>query len=164
MGKTFEGGVPTQPEVAAILERWPMMELKPGLVISHHDMQETISELHGTSRYRTVTSRWRELVMRETDNIIGATKKEGFKVLSDSEKAALSGQKFFTAKNYVNKANIIGAKVDTANITKDELARLSANQQRIGKINSLMQIKSKLALPDMTEMGIKSDRKHWRAK
>lgn len=82
------GGVPTDPEVRRLKDRYADVARLRGTTIPHDDVEELIGVSRHSSRYKTVTDRWRRHVERETGVVIsgqGEAIGVGFRVLTHAE-------------------------------------------------------------------------------
>ncbi len=82
------GGIPTDPQVRRLRERYGDIQALRGTTIRHEDIEDLIGEERGGSRYKTITDRWRRQVERETGVVIsgqGEALGIGFRVLTDAE-------------------------------------------------------------------------------
>lgn len=57
--KIFLGGVPTEPDVTALNEAFPVSELLPGKFIEYSQISAVINVSPRSSRFKTVLDRWR---------------------------------------------------------------------------------------------------------
>ena len=63
--KIFLGGVPTEPDVTALNEAFPVSELLPGKFIEDSQISAVINVSPRSSRFKTVLDRWRKVAERE---------------------------------------------------------------------------------------------------
>lgn len=142
-GTVFLGGVPTDVEVRDLRSRWPESEMKPGDVIPYEVVEEMIGAKRHTSRWASVTGRWRKIVERETPHlVVGTERGVGFKVLSAAEKLDLSETKLDTAARAVRRSYKVAARVEVKELDDDERARLSLAQHRGAAILRVKQMQS----------------------
>jgi len=118
----WRGGIPTDPDIRKLREKWPTASLTQGLVITDDEVAKVIAPVKPkTSRWRTVTDRWRRIVMRESGVIIGRI--EGtYRVLTDAEKVELMRRKVRTSRTYGLAAIAIGTTVDLPSLTAEQRA------------------------------------------
>lgn len=102
MASLFLGGIPTDPDVKRIREA--LGEMNEGEEIPHTRIEELIGKKASSSRYRTVTARWRKTVLRELNVEIGAVPGMGFRVLSGSERIEHNHAKFRSASRQQGRA------------------------------------------------------------
>lgn len=55
--KLFFGGIPTEPDITALKESFPASTLKPGVLVSYHDIEKVIRCAIRSNRFRTVVNR-----------------------------------------------------------------------------------------------------------
>lgn len=149
MTRLFLGGLPTEPDIKRIREAFPDCELKAGDIIRHDNIERVLQVKKGSSRYQTLTTRWRKLVETESGIIIGAERGTGFKVLSDGQKVGLSGAKLRSAARFARRAYIVAGRVDRSNLTDDERTRLDHQTRCSAGIIAAAQIKSQSQLPSL---------------
>jgi len=61
----FFGGLTTEPDVRKLMETYPRDKLLPDLVISYDEIEKLVGIQYGSSRWQSVTDRWRKTVQRE---------------------------------------------------------------------------------------------------
>lgn len=148
----FFGGVPTDPEVRQLREAYPESEMEPGHVIPYDDVAKVINTGKATNRFRSVTTRWRNIVERETGRIvIGTEAGVGFKVLDNSQKIDLGHSKLASAVKSSRRAYLLTARVETRGLSQEERDRLLVLQRRSASLIATAQIKSTAELPTLEE-------------
>jgi hypothetical protein len=145
----FFGGVPTEPDVRALRDAFPDSKMAHGDLITHAQVEATIGTSRASSRYRTVTTRWRKAVERETGRVIlGPEKGVGFRVLDNTQKIDLGYLKFTSAVRSARRAHVITARLD-AGATEDDKARALQLQRRTAAVIASAQIRSASDLPKL---------------
>lgn len=148
--KVFFGGVPTDPEVRQLRDAYPDADLQPGAVIPYDDAAAVIGSPKDSARFRTVTTRWRSMVERESGKIvIGTEHGVGFKVLDNVQKISLGNAKLASAVKSSRRAYILTARVETKGLSQEEKDRLLLLQRRSGALLATAQIKSAADLPSL---------------
>ena len=148
----FFGGVPTEPDVKALRETWPDSAMEAGQVIPYDAVAKVIGSKRESARFRTVTSRWRALVERETGRIvIGVELGVGFKVLDNTQKIDLGHSHLASAVRQSRRAYRLTATVDTKGLDEQDRDRLTLLQRRSGALLATAQIKGTAALPTLGE-------------
>ena len=89
--KLYFGGIPTDIDVRALREAFPESGLKVGQLIPYAAVEAIVKTPKDSCRFKTITGRWRRLVERDSEIILGAEKGQGFRVLDNSEKLELWG-------------------------------------------------------------------------
>jgi len=82
-GNVFFGGVPTEPDVRKLVDRFGTPE--PG-IIAHEDVEAVLGHGRLTSRYRTVVWVWRRRLFRQSNIDMIAEPGVGFRVLTSGER------------------------------------------------------------------------------
>lgn len=149
MQKSFVGGVPTDLDIKKLRDEYPIENMKYGDVIPYSDVEELLQVKKRSYRFQTVTNRWRKTILRETNIIIGTVPSIGFKILNDSEKVNLSGDKLKRAAKSMRTSMIVASKVIIKNITQEEKQRLNWFTDKCAKAHATLQIKSNLELPSI---------------
>lgn len=148
--KLFAGGVPTEPEVRALREAFPEGEMKPGQVIPYEEVERVINTRRDDNRFRSVTTRWRKVVERETgDVVLGSEPNVGFKVLDNTAKISLGHSKLTTAVRSSRRAYVLTARVSPKELSEEEKTRWLALQRRSAAMIATAQIKSTAPLPTL---------------
>ena len=145
------GGLPTDPDVKRIREKYPDDDLEVGRKISYQEIARLINEPVRSSRWTTVTQSWRKKVEAATNIIIGTCEGVNFIVLDDSQKVDLSESKLKTASRNARRAFIVSNKVDIANLSDSERARLDHQINVSAKIIASAKLKGKSDLPKLRE-------------
>lgn len=148
--KLFFGGIPTEPDVRALREAYPEKDMKTGTLIPYADVAKLIHCDKDSSRFHTVTSRWRRMVEREADRIvIGTEANVGFKVLDNSQKLDLGHSKLTSAVRSTRRAFILTSRVEIKALTEEERERLTNLQRRSAAVLGAAQIKATAQLPSL---------------
>jgi len=145
--RLYFGGIPTEPDVKKIRERWPDDSLKVGQVITDEDMQNLILCDYGTSRFRTVTHAWRK-ALELAGILIGRERGVGFLVLNDSEKLDLQEGKVKTSVRAMKRSREIGTHVDRKKLTDEERTRQDFLDVKAANALLSLQTQSRAELPE----------------
>lgn len=148
-GRVHFGGVPTDYEVRAIRDRWPEHTLEPGQVISYDEIAEATGVARGSSRWQSVTLRWRKLCER-SGVLIGTDPGHGFKVLSARDRLELAEGKFGSAVRATRRSLRVAAAVPVAELSAEERQRLDFTQRRAAAVLGTAQIRATADLPRLT--------------
>ena len=141
----FFGGIPTEPDIKRLRERWPEEEMKVGDVIKYEDLQKFLGLHKDSKRFRTVTHRWRRIVESETHIILGAETGVGFKVLSEPEKVLLSGSKLRMAGRAASRSHVILQRTDRKQLSHEDLQAVNHQQSVSAKILASASLRSNAA-------------------
>jgi len=90
-GALFFGGVPTEPDVRALVEKYGVPE--EGTKIPYAEVAELIRTQPWSSRFCTVTARWRNGLLKDHNVKIGAVA-GCFNVLTPDERISMSINEF----------------------------------------------------------------------
>lgn len=145
--KIFRGGLPTDPDVAAIRERYPDAMFSKGDFIAYEAIGEVIQALPGSTRFRTVTAAWRRAVERDAGLVIECDRVRGFVVATDSRKVALGAAKLRTAYRLGHRAHALAQGVDRAKLSPDERRQHDFLLQRSAAVMVSAQAARKAQLP-----------------
>lgn len=135
----FQGGVPTDVDVAEIRKAWP--SIKPGDEIGYDDVSAVIKVPVEAHRFRTVTTRWRRMHERITSEIIACDPtRRAFVVLAPSGRVGMveAKDKSLAKQNRRNFGRAAATKRD--DLTAAELAALDYVTTRSGAV--LLALKS----------------------
>ncbi len=140
--KVYFGGIPTEPDVRRIRERFPDDQLVVGQVIPYSEVATIIQAPYRSARFVCVTQRWRILVEKDRGLVIGVEKSEGFKVLDDHQKLDLSGDKLRTAVKQARRSFTLVGMVDRRNLSDEERSRMEHYNNRSAAMISVAQRRS----------------------
>jgi len=149
----YFGGIPAEPDVRKIREIYPETGLKIGQIIPYEDVGGIIKQGLDSSRFRSVTTKWRKIVEEETNIIIGVERGIGFRVLAEGEKVDLAGNKLRSAGRAARRSWMIASRVEASMLSDEEKARLEHYVFNNSKIISALQIKTNKALPELNGAG-----------
>lgn len=145
----YFGGIPTDLDIKRLRDKFPETEMKEGSIFNYNDIENILNCRRDSNRYKTVTSRWRRMLLSDYGIIVGCEKSIGFKVLNDSEKLDLSGSKIRYAERSMKRSVIVSSKVNRGKLTDEEKNRLDMYSDRASKCLAVLQIKSIATLPTM---------------
>jgi len=145
----FFGGLPTDIELKKLRDAYPESQMKPGDFFSYPEIEKLLDLKWKSSRFGTVTGRWRRVVESETNIFIETDPGKGFKVLSEAEKVALSGKQIRKAGKRFRRSFVIGSRTDRKALKEKDLEKLDHNLGITAKVYAVMQIKTRLALPEI---------------
>ena len=145
-----KAGLPTDIDVRTLREKYPWEELNEGDIIPYSDIEKLLGVNKHSNRFTTVTNKWRGAILYETNTVIGAERGVGFKILDNAEKVDLTGLKLKAAESALRKSQLFGSKIDTSRISDVDKARLHSFTSVAAKTVAMLQIKSKLQLPEMS--------------
>jgi hypothetical protein len=151
MAKTtlYFGGVPTDPDVKRIRDQWPDANLQSGQQIECGEVARAFGESTESTRFRTVTGRWRKLVERSVGLVI---RKRGdyFVVLKDGEVVNSNESDIRSAVKKTRRAGIRSTRVNVKNLSEDEQKRHDLHVKLTGKLLAVANIRNgSPALPKM---------------
>jgi len=150
--KPYFGGVPTDPDIKKLREAFPAERLEMGQVIPYEEVEEVIGTAKKSARFRTVTTRWRRLVERETGNtVIGTERGVGFKVLDNRQKLDLSNDILEQALRRSRRSYQVTGRINLEQLTQDERDRLLMVQKRSAAVVATAQIQRTSDLPTLED-------------
>ncbi|MCL4837861.1 MAG: hypothetical protein KJ058_07845 [Thermoanaerobaculia bacterium] len=82
--KVFLGGLPVEPDVRRLEEKFGVPEV--GALLTHRQVEGALGEKYGSTRYRTVTKAWRQHLREENNVELKAVPGIGFKCLGADER------------------------------------------------------------------------------
>lgn len=139
--KVYRGGIPTDGDVKALMRAYPTENLVSGGIIPHNEIEELIKCRKYETRYRSITSRWRSIVLSESNVIIGVARGIGFKILTEPEKVDLSGAKLRMAANAMTRSRVVSAKIDRRQLTQEERKRQESIDLYAQKAAAILQVR-----------------------
>jgi hypothetical protein len=72
----FKDGMPTRPDVDALLKKWP--DLQEGELLTYQQVQAVLREPEGSARYRVVTHAWRKRLREQFGIVLECMRGKGF--------------------------------------------------------------------------------------
>lgn len=149
-GRVYFGGVPTEPDVKKLLERFDVEDMIPGYEIKYSEVSEVIGQPKEASRWRTVTTAWRKRLENDRGIFLGCDKEKGcFYVLSEGGKVDLSGSKLQSAATAAKRAYVVLGCVDTKKLSDDERRKHEFYSMKSGVMIAAGQLRSKkMILPE----------------
>lgn len=145
----YFGGIPTDHEVRLLRQQYPDHELAEGMIIPYHDVEILVECGQQSSRYRTITDRWRRKVEDESGIVIGTQPGKGFLVLNDHEKLDLSSNKLKTAIRASARSREVSHLIDRRQLPGESIKRLDQIERKSADIMAIGQIKRPPGLPSM---------------
>jgi len=146
----YFGGIPTEPDVNKLREQYPESSMDLGAVIPYGDVARVIGCRKDSSRFKTVTNRWRRLVERETGTIvIGTERGVGFKILDNQQKLNVSSSLLDQSVRRSRRAYQVTGRINLRQLSDEDRERLLAIQQRTAAVVATAQIQSTTDLPSL---------------
>lgn len=145
--KIFLGGTPTDIDVRNLMTRWPELSMRAGDKMSHAEIEDVIKISRKTQRYITITGRWRRIVEKMTNKIIGSDRGTGFKVLNESEKLSLGKQKTIESRRRSGRAMSVINMTDRRLLSEAEQAACDHLKLVNGNILACSQLRIGVDLP-----------------
>jgi hypothetical protein len=147
-GKTYFGGIPTDIDIKKLNDNYPADALKAGDVIFYSEIEDLLKINRNDHRFKTVTTRWRSILERETGMRIGAYAGDTFKVMSESEKLVAVENKKRSVVRQVRKNRARTTMINPKELTEDERRRLEHESITANNILAIQQLRNKqLTLP-----------------
>lgn len=143
----FRKGLPLEPDLQRLDERYPKSLLVPGFKIPYEEIAQVISCPVGSSRFATVTSAWRKRAEKQWNVIIGCLPKEAFVVLDGKQKVNLADDKLRSAGRMARRSLVISSRIMPSEIDEDGRKRLDFNARRASSILGTLAIKRPQELP-----------------
>ena len=113
----FNGGIPTEPDVALLMEAYKVPE--PGTLIEYSAAESIIGQKRSACRFRSVTTAWRKKLLKDHNVIMGAVKNVGFKSLEPNERSGFIGGKYKTGIRFVRKSQILAVRSDVTKMSPE---------------------------------------------
>jgi hypothetical protein len=144
-------GLPTDPDIQAIRERWPDGKLAQGDEIPYRQMEQVLGVERGTYRWNTITRRWRKLVEEDSRIVIGTSAGTSFVVLRETGKLNLSRSKFKSAARAAKRSFVVADLVDANQLPEDGKKALLFIQHRTATMIATAQLRKPADLPKLTD-------------
>ena len=141
--KLYFGGIPTDIDVRALREAFPESGLKVGQLIPYAAVEAIVKTPKDSCRFKTITGRWRRLVERDSEIILGAEKGQGFRVLDNSEKLELSCQKLRSGVKSTRRSFHVAGYVERKALTAEEAKRYDQMTSRAASIMAAAQLRGR---------------------
>ena len=129
--RVFSGGVPTDMELNFLHKKIGVP--KVGRFISYDEVEEIIKCGWKSWRFRTITTRWRNILEREHSVFLKAVTGQGFRALNASGRVAVASDKLDSGKRMIGRAVSIAVKTD-AKALKPEEKRVCDHVRRFGQL------------------------------
>jgi hypothetical protein len=139
--KLFFGGIPTDVDIRALRDAFPDSGLAVGKLIGYEEVERVVRCKRASARFKTVTSRWRRLVEKDTGMIIGVEPTRGFVVLDDHEKLELSCQKVRSGVKFTRRGIRVAGHVERKGLSDEERRRYDLLTVRAAAILGAAQIR-----------------------
>lgn len=124
----FRGGVPTEPDIYRLNERFG--KPKEGDEIPWEAIEAVIDEPRDTSRFRTVVSRWRKIMLRDHNIVLKAIGQgRGLVVADPSQRIMDSSGKFKSGMRRIKQSAMLAGTTDRSRLN-DEQKRLADHIQK----------------------------------
>lgn len=116
--RIFAGGVPTEPDVRALIERYGVPA--EGTMIPYVEIEKLIRCGRRSFRFKTVTDRWRKQLKRDHNVATGCDcRGEGIKVLCPDERVSAGKAKTRTAVRAIRRSVDLVETTDKARLSPE---------------------------------------------
>jgi len=115
----FFGGVPTDGDIRLLENEYGIPEI--GKIIPYEEVAAVIKYDKDSSRFKTVTQRWRKKIERDHNVIIGTERGIGFVALDNASRVDLGSDKFKYGMKSVRRANKVVSSTDHSDLTDDQV-------------------------------------------
>lgn len=139
--QVFKAGIPTDADVKRLRMRFPDVELRNGATVGYSDIENTIGCPRGSSRWATVTARWRKLIEKESGIVLKPMRGVEFKVADDADKVQLSSDKSATAFRYAKRSVQLSSLVNRNALTEDQKRRYDTTLRVTSSVLGLQEIR-----------------------
>lgn len=114
----FLGGVPTDPDVKRLIEAFP--SLKPGDEISHNDVANVLGVERASGRYRTVTTAWRNHLVKSCNIRLRAINGVGYRVMEAMERVTHNVRGLGKGTKIIRRASDDVRRVDATQLSQEQ--------------------------------------------
>lgn len=143
-GKMYFGGIPTRPDVQAIMDK---IRLEAGESVSKKAIAEIIGQPESASRFRTVTNAWRARLMNE-QNIEIIVDGDDFRALLPNERLSHTVGKFTKGGRMIARSTRSAATIKASELSRDDQTRLAHFQRASAAIlHQMSEAKKELEPP-----------------
>lgn len=147
--KIFNGGLPTQPDIENIRNRFPEANLQPGIIIPYDSIANIIGSSVGSNRFRSVTTAWRKYVENTFKIVISCVRGAGFKVLEEHGKLDHAQDKYRSGVRHIKRSVKISNYIDTTKLEETDKIRFDRLTRRTAAIVTLAASKRTIELPSL---------------
>ena len=147
----FEGSIPTEPDIRLLRKAFPDSAMVDGFSIPYEDVARIINVDVDSSRFKTVTTKWRNQVEKDIGKVVDAPRNGAFHVAMPSRIISMARQKSKSASRFIKRSAILTKRVDRSQLTEDEAKQLDFTQRANGVVLAAMQTASKIALPSLAD-------------
>lgn len=118
--QVFKGGVPTEPDVRLLLDKYGVPE--EGTVMSYSEIELLLKIARRTPRWVAVTNRWRRHLLRHHNLVVGPINGQAFKVLSPAERISVGKTKINSGMRQVKRGYIVVEQTDRTRLSSEMAA------------------------------------------
>ena len=117
----FFGGVPIQPDVDAIMAKWPVAALTEGTSIPEDEIARLINVPWNSHRYNTVVAAWRKRMFRD-HNILMAKGGRTLTILTPDQRIDYAGARQKTGVRAIVRGGVYTETTDRARLSPEAKA------------------------------------------
>jgi len=153
-------GVPAEPDMKKLMEKWPEDKLTVGLVLTYDELEAVLntegdcSKDKGT-RFRYILMKWRKFLEESCSILLGPERGVGLKVLSADGRVDVAGGYLRSAYRRARRANTVAADVPRNELDQETAHRLDHIHMLSASIlshNRRMLSSSKRRVADVTAL------------
>jgi len=115
----FFGGIPTDSDIRLLEETIGIPEI--GKIVPYEDVEEILKISKDSSRFKTVTVRWRKKVERDHNVIIGTERGIGFVAKDSASRIDIGSGKLKSGLKSIRRANKVVSSTDHTDLTDDQI-------------------------------------------
>jgi hypothetical protein len=122
MGKMFDGGLPTSPDVDKLIEKYGVPG--DGFTVEYDELAELIEAPVGSNRFRGVIARWRRRLERDHNVLLEAMWGSHYQYAGPKRRVDICGSQFKAGARKVEKAGVRAQRTEKAELNQDEIRTL----------------------------------------
>jgi len=154
MTSVYFKGIPTEPDLQKLLDKYPHTEMKAGQIIYYDDVETILNTDKKSARFWTITTKWRNTLQSKFGFIVDTVSGEGFKILSEKEKVGFGGRKLKSAGNMAKKAYHVFSVTDVMQLDDPSKSEYNSAVRRTVAILHSQKLKPRIAPPTLAETAI----------
>jgi hypothetical protein len=146
----FAKALSTDIDINNLKDAYPFKTLFVGQKFLYADLEKLLQLNRASNRFRTVTSRWRNMVERETGYIIDPIgDAKGFKILNDQEKLGRSQRKRNESRTKACISVRTFASIDRLKLPHEKLPEYDFEAKCAGLLQTVIQLRQLLPKPEL---------------
>jgi len=134
--------MPTDMDIKRIRESFPDVSLKIGQVITYEELAKVIDQTPGSNRFRSVVTRWRKMLLRDSAVVLKNVATVGYRVADSADTLSMAYGKYQGGLRSVRRGLVLNAYVDRKKLTMEQQKSHDHLNARTAAVIAAAQLKS----------------------